>query len=282
VNVPARHVLFGPASIDRYVDDGIDLPGGGALNMAWHWSRAPIPFTLISRVGSHDSVLFERFIAQHGIAVLPSFVAPGRSASIDVTIRRDRQPWMDSFVEGVWRDVVLDDNDDAVVRSSTSLHAVMVDAVMTQVERLATTGALAHVVVSADFLDFRHVSMERFDRAMQHIDIAFIGWPGDVTDSTIDAIRDVVTRRHRIAVVTLGARGALLINGRASPTTTTMAPIDAVEVMGTTLGCGDAYIAAFLVAWWRTGDLLSAHTSGARAGAAATQWMRPLPDHAYT
>ena len=70
-------------------------------------------------------------------------------------------------------------------------------------------------------------------------------------------------------------------------------PVDAVEVTGTTVGCGDAFIAALLATLWSDGaaspDLttawgnrLDAALDAARAaGALATTWLRPLPADAY-
>jgi sugar/nucleoside kinase (ribokinase family) len=73
----------------------------------------------------------------------------------------------------------------------------------------------------------------------------------------------------------------LLLDGRGPELTETMVPVQAVDVIGTTVGCGDAFIAAFLAVWWREGDLDAAVAAGAAAGAAATAWTLPLPDAAY-
>ena len=54
-----------------------------------------------------------------------------------------------------------------------------------------------------------------------------------------------------------------------------------VEVAGTTLGCGDAFIAWFLDELWRSGSHDRAVAQGMIGGALATAWDRPLPDDAY-
>ena len=58
-------------------------------------------------------------------------------------------------------------------------------------------------------------------------------------------------------------------------------PWTRVEVAGTTLGCGDAFIAWFLDELWRSNDLDAAVTQGMIGGARATAWPHPLPDDAY-
>ena len=52
-------------------------------------------------------------------------------------------------------------------------------------------------------------------------------------------------------------------------------------MLGTTLGCGDAFIAGFLEAWRSSRDVVAAVERGKVLGAEATAWRRPLPDEAY-
>jgi len=58
-------------------------------------------------------------------------------------------------------------------------------------------------------------------------------------------------------------------------------PVTPVRVAGTTVGCGDAFIAWFLAEYRRRGDLLAAVERGKLGGALATAWRGPLPDDAY-
>lgn len=275
-------VLLGPVSVDRWLDEGRDLPGGGALNMAYHWATTGVPFTLVSRIGADDVGTAETvrsFVARHGITVLDSFAAPGRSASIDITIGPDRQPWMDRFVPGVWTEFRLTSDEERLVGSAHRLHAVLVDPVVTEMERQWSVGVLDGVQVSADLLSFRHYDLDRFADTLRWVDLAVIGWPGRADDRRLDEIAALATAAGRIAVVTLGAAGIRVIDGSCG--TDRFHAVVPVVVEGTTIGCGDAFIAAFLPEWWAHGDLETAVAAGARAGAAVTRWVRPLPDAAY-
>ncbi|MEN9643991.1 MAG: hypothetical protein RL238_660 [Actinomycetota bacterium] len=274
-------LLVGPLSVDRYLDEGIDLPGGGVLNMAYHWSHRGVPFRLLSRIGDDRAELFHAFLDRHGIDALPSLVAPGVSSSIDIVMRADRQPWMDHFVEGVWGNVRWTDDDLAQLAAAERVHCVLVDAVADAVEQLGVDGVLDRPAVSGDFLSFRHYTVERFARTMQHLDLGFIGWPGSPDDEPIRGVRDIAFDLGRLVVVTLGADGVLLLDGRPGHRVERFVPVHAIAVEGTTVGCGDAFIAAFLAAWWRTADLDVAVEAGMAAGAAATKWVRPLPDAAF-
>ena len=284
-NVSSKDLLWGPASLDRYIEQDVVLPGGGALNMAYHWSQLRLPFHFLSRIGDDMPRVFTDFFQRHGIAHSPSVLAHGRSASIDITIRADRQPYMDNFVEGVWTDFRLTSDEEQLVRSARRLHAVLANPVATELERLGEAGALDHLDASGDFYDFRHYTVDRFEGSMRWLKTAFIGWPGSLDDPTIDGVRDVVTRTRKLAIITLGSRGVLVLDGRGESPAERFLPVKPVAVTGTTVGCGDAFIAAFLADWWRgnqsADDVDVAVAAGAALGAAATTWPRPLPDDAY-
>lgn len=274
------NLLLGPASLDIYVQEGRVLPGGGALNMAYHWSRLGVPFHFLTRIGDDHPELFLQFLQRHGIAYSPSIVGVGASASIDIAIGSDRQPYMDHFVEGVWTGFRLDEAEQALVATADRLHAVLVDPVVAEVHRLGDEGALAGVSTSGDFLSFRHYTRDRFAATMAHLDLGVIGWPGSEDDPLVHGMGTVAFDLGRVVVVTLGSRGVLVFDGRGAPEVHRV-PVEAVEVTGTTVGCGDAFVAAMLAEWWATADLLGAVEAGTRAGAAATAWLRPLPDGAY-
>jgi sugar/nucleoside kinase (ribokinase family) len=274
-------LLFGPLSVDRYLDEHLILPGGGALNMAYHWAQRGVPFRLLSRIGDDHAELFLGFLERHGIRALPSLVTPGVSASIDIVMRADRQPWMDNFVEGVWGGFDVTADEGIVVRAAGRMHCVLVDAVADEVERLGAAGGLDGVEVSGDFLSFRHYDLARFARTMQWLTTGFIGWPAAADDPVVRGVRDVAFEQDKLVVVTMGADGVLVLDGRPSVREERFVPVQRVPVEGTTVGCGDAFIAAFLAEWWTSEDVDAAVEAGKAAGAEATTWVRPLPDIAF-
>ena len=81
-------LLFGALSRDIYLGRDLVLPGGGVLNMAWAWSGAGLPFTLLTRIGDDDPDLFRDFLDRHRIRLCPAhWSGLGPSASIDIVIR---------------------------------------------------------------------------------------------------------------------------------------------------------------------------------------------------
>lgn len=274
-------VLLGAASLDIYVGRDLVLPGGGVLNMAWHLRDEPDPWHLLTRVGDDRPDVFREFLARHGIRHSgASVVGRGASASIDIVIQPDLQPWMDNFVEGVWAGYACTPEEEALVRGARRVHLVLVEGAIRELERLAGAGALGGVEVSADFLGFRHYTVDRFAATMRAVDLGFVGWPGALDDPVVSGLRSVAHGLGRLVVVTMGSRGVRVFDGRPGGEDRDV-PVDAVPVLGTTVGCGDAFVAAFLAAWRHSGDVLAAVEAGKVAGAAATAWRRPLPDAAY-
>ncbi len=273
-------VFFGTVSRDRYLESGRTLPGGGVLNMAYHWAAAGKEFLLQTRIGSSDQDLFVEFLQRNRIPHLPaSLVVPGESSSIDVRIGADRQPQMDNYVDGVWKVVHCTAEELAALATATHWHTVLVEGAIAELERLSASGHLEHVMVSADFLGFRHYTPERLRDTLAHIDLAFIGWPGARDDASLAEVRRFVLDAQKVAVVTLGAQGVLVVDGGSQ--SETFYPTVAVPVAGSTIGCGDAFIAAFLMAHQAGASLSDSVAAGQSAGATATAWSLPLPDAAY-
>jgi hypothetical protein len=48
-------LLLGTISLDHYLSSGDVLPGGGVLNMAWHWRRLGREFQVLARIGVEDA-----------------------------------------------------------------------------------------------------------------------------------------------------------------------------------------------------------------------------------
>ena len=278
---PAATLLLGTISLDRYLGSPVVLPGGGILNIAWHWRQLGQPFRVVTRVGADDGDSILEFLTGHGIPLVgDAVVAPGASSSIDIAIQPDRQPDMQNFEAGVWDDVRLTAAERAALAAARRVHLVLTEGAIAELGRLGEAGLPAHLTVSADFLGFRHYTLARFADTMRHVDLGFVGWPGDDHAPEVDAMGALAFDLQRLVVVTMGARAIRVFDGRSAPTERTFT-VTPVEVAGTTLGCGDAFIAWFLDELWRSGDLDRAVERGRQGGALATRWTRPLPDDAY-
>lgn len=275
--------LVGPASIDRYIDEAVELPGGGALNMAYHWRSAGHPVTLLSRVARDHATAFDRFVAEHGIAVTDGWYAAGDPCSIDIRITDDRQPAMDGFVEGVLGEFRPKPAEVDAIVDGTPTHFVLVDVVDAALHAIAADRPVDATPArwTGDFLSFRHMTGERFSATMAHLELGIVGWPGNPDDAKVTELAARAADLGRTLVVTFGSQGILAVDARGTDRVDRWFDVDARQVTGTTIGCGDAFAAAALSTWFETSDLAAAVDAGRRLGADATEWVRPLPDSAY-
>ena len=279
--VEAKTILLGAASLDIYKENGLLLPGGGCLNMAYHWRQLGVPHLFMTRIGADGEAVFRDFFQRHQIAYVPeSWVGNGRSPSIDIAFLPDRQIYMDNFVEGVLADFRLKPAEVAMLAQAERVHTVLVDSVEREVHRLAEKGVWERPFLSADFLDFRHLNLARFAKMMPLLDLGFMGWPGALDDPLLPQLRQIVFDLGKLLVVTLGSQGVWVWDGR-SAAQEWFYNVEAIPVQGSTVGCGDAFIAYFLAEFWHTGDLNVAVAQGKVGGARATGWKRPLPESAY-
>lgn len=272
-------VLVGPLTIDHYVDEDLRLAGGGAVNMAYHWATLGRPMTLVGRFGHDDAPVFRAFADRHGIELSPDAPTEGVSSSIEIEFRPDGQPWMDGFVEGVNASFRFSADEVALVAGGAPSHLVLVEAVDVELHRLAAEGKLDDAFLSGDFLDFRHMTTGRFRATAAHLRLAFVGWPGADDDVQVTELVEAAHDLGVVLVVTLGSRGIIVADGRDG--TSARHAVDARQVTGTTVGCGDAFIAAFLHSWYDDEDIERAVDAGRQLGAEVTGWRRPLPDSAY-
>lgn len=277
--------LVGPLSGDRYLDEGVTRPGGGALNMAYHQTRQGLRIELISRVAETQRELVGGFLDRHHIRATESLYVAGEPCTVDVRFASDRQPEMDNFVEGVLADFELGDDEVDRLASGTPTHLVLVDVVDHELHRLADIGVTRGMRLTGDFLSFRHFTVERFTSTMQHLDIGFVGWPGEPTDDQVGELVAATIDGGKMLVVTFGASGIRVIDARRpGQLVDRWFDVDARQVTGTTVGCGDAFIAAFLGSWHdgeHRHDLDRAIDAGRRLGAEATTWRLALPDDAF-
>lgn len=274
-------LLVGALSLDRYRPHGPVLPGGGALNMAWHWRQLGLSFRLITRVGDDEAASFIDMLDRHEIDYggRDAVVRDGPSASIDIEVLPDREIWMDHYVPGVCGDLRFTPEEEHLLTGARRLHGILVEGVIAELTRLGEAGRLVDVEVCADFLGFRHYTPARFADTMRWVDLAFVGWPGSPDDDEVAALRRTADDLGKRLVVTFGSRGVLIVDGAAGSSQSLA--VQPVPVAGTTVGCGDAFIAYLLAEWWATRDLMAAAERGKVGGALPTGWTRPLPDDAY-
>ncbi|MCB8961632.1 MAG: carbohydrate kinase family protein [Ardenticatenales bacterium] len=285
------NILFGQSDLDIYLPENKTFPGGGAHNMAYHWRQLGVPFRLLTRIARDRSHYFVDFHARHGIRLLEeAALVEGRAGSSDIWIRPDGEVIMDNWIEGIGATIQLTPAEMVAVSQADWLHAFLIPAVVAELKKMRTLGYLAETTVSGDFFDFAPFTLATFRDTLALVDLGFLGWQKELTDATLTGIRAIVQEQQKMLIVTLGAHGVMVYDGRPdSPLPAPgpgmpgeqFFPTRPVPVLGTTVGCGDAFAAHFLAEWQRSGDLARAVRAGQAAGARATGWRRCLPAEAY-
>ena len=196
----------------------------------------------------------------------------GASASIDIVIRPDLQPHMDNFVEGVWATLpVHAPRRSRSSRGARRLHLVLVEGAIRELDRLARRGAHrgARGQRRLPRVPPLHAWSASRRRCGRSTSASSAGRARSTTRSWPGCAR-VAHDLGRLVVVTLGSRGVRVFDGRPGGEDR-FVPVVPVEVAGTTVGCGDAFVAAFLAAWRRVADVLAA----VEAGKARARRRRP-------
>jgi len=278
-----QNVLLGLVCLDVYTSNGLLRPGCGILHNAFHLQKLGADPCLITRVGDQDASPFLNFLVRNRITFLPDLImTPGSSASIQIALQASGEALITNFSPGVGGTFRLQPAEEALISQADNLHLVLVGKVVTELLRLSTNKKLDKPLVSADFLAFQDFTVERFAELLPHIDIAFIGWKGALTDPTIQSIRAIARTQRALVVITLGERGIQVFDTLTAPTfSERFFAVEKVTVIGNTNGCGDAFIAYFLAAYWQNHNLEQAIAQGKIGGAQATTWNFALPDHAY-
>jgi sugar/nucleoside kinase (ribokinase family) len=278
-----ENVLFGLVCLDIYTKTGVVRPGSGILHNAFHLHQLGCNPLLITRIGSDNSREFVNFFRRNNLAILTDYImAEGVSASIEVAVQPSGEAIISNFSRGVGQNFRLNQAEEIFLAQAAHVHVVMVQDVMPEFVRLSRAGLLKDVYVSADFLAFQDLTVEAFAQLVRHVDIAFIGWKGDLKSPTIEAIKQIAKQQPILVVITLGDQGIQLFDSRdPAHFQARFFEIEKVTVRENTNGCGDAFISYFLAEYWRSCHLERAIAQGKIGGAKATEWQYALPEWAY-
>lgn len=242
-----RVLSIGDNTIDLYVDQGIQFPGGNAVNVA----------VLTHRLGA-DSAYLGCFGSDTGGDLLrASLTAEG----IDIGRCRSYQgnnSW--SRVRHFGNDRVFDGSNPGA-RSQYRLaaddftyiaaHDLVHSSVFSSLEEELPRIKRAAPILSFDYSD--RADDPYFHATAPHVDVAFISSAQASDASCRELAQRLASHGPRIVVVTRGSQGALaLYCGQFSAQ-----PIVKVEAIDT-LGAGDGFISAFLMAFLAGGSVAAA------------------------
>jgi fructoselysine 6-kinase len=258
-------VCVGEITVDRYLELGRDLVGGISLNVAVNARRCGARRVgLVSCVGDDaGGRLALAKLAREGVEATRVVTRPGATARQDISLPPggDRVFPPGGYHAGVLSGFALDGDDLAYIRG----FDLAVVPVFRQIEHIVAAvlddpqfgGRRA-----ADFLDGSDLGpdLAGLKDYLPRLDLAFVS--ADM--AAVDLLAPLSESARAPIVVTLGAQGSVaLARGQRffQPALPGPPPVD-------TTGAGDAFQAAFALAFFATGDIPLALARGAERAAA--------------
>lgn len=235
-----RVLGLGDNVIDRYTHTGIGYPGGNALNFSVYARLLSANAAYLGVFGDDSAAgHIRRVLEAREIDTSHCLVVPGENGYANLTIEHGERRFINSNAGGIRQttsmDFILDDipwlSQFSLIHTSAYSY---VDELLPGLGRLP--GRLSY-----DFSD--DFEVEKIGHLCRWLDYGFFSCAERSMKETREVLEIAWNAGCRHAVATRGAEGALLFNGSVwmSQSPEIITPID-------TLGAGDAFITAFLLA----------------------------------
>ena len=232
-----RVLGFGDNIVDRFVDRGIEYPGGNAVNVAVFARQLGTEAAYLGVFGDDERGRFVRgAIEDCGVDTSRSPVRPGPNGVTEIeTVEGERRflGWNQGGVT-ISDPLRLDAEDVRYAAGFSLVHSSAYSASVAELPKLAPTRVLRSYDLSTE-PEFR--TAEYLDAVGPWVDLALVSC-GDLTRTEVWAeLRRIASHGPKLVLGTQGAAGAVLFDG-------------------------DAYLAAFVVELLRSGWRRNERPSG--------------------
>jgi sugar/nucleoside kinase (ribokinase family) len=255
-----RVLGLGDNIVDRFVDRGVEYPGGNAVNVAVFARQLGAEAAYLGVFGDDERGRFVRgAIEDCGVDTSRSPVRPGPNGVTEIeTVDGERRflGWNQGGVT-ISDPLVLDDEDVRYAAGFSLIHSSAYSGIVPELPKLAATRSLRSYDFSSE-PEYR--STEYLEAVGPWVDLALVSLGGLSRTETWAELRRVAAHGPSIVLGTQGEHGAVLFDGDAYYYS------DAAPVPGPfvdTMGCGDAYLSAFVVELLRSGWRRNARPGGA-------------------
>lgn len=246
-----RVLGFGDNIVDRFTGRRVLYPGGNCVNVAVFAQRLGAEADYLGAFGSDEHArLIRSALSSEGVGINRSVVRDGDSGITDITVvggERVFDTWNGGGVS-VTDPVRLTDDLLMYADSFDLVHSSVYSAVEDSLAALHDGKPLISFDLSSESR-YRHPSY--LDRVCPHLDLALLSTSHLSLDDTRHLLVDVAERGAGLVLATRGTGGALLFTGEEFLDT------DAVQVpvehIVDTMGCGDAFLSAFVVSMLSSG-----------------------------
>ncbi|GAB2557723.1 PfkB family carbohydrate kinase [Leucobacter ruminantium] len=257
--MPALRVAgFGDNVVDRFLDRGVLYPGGNCVNFAVFARRLGAESAYLGVFGSDEAAAHVRSaLAGLGVSTERCVEREGETGWCDVRVV-DGDRVFGEWAGGVVLDAPFepDDADLDYLSAFDLVHLGPYAALEGSLPRLRERCAL----ISFDLSDDPEQREPAYlDAVAPHVDLAILSAADLEWDEAEDLARAIHARGAGLCLVTRGMEGSMLFDGDRAHRADAVG-VDALD----TMGAGDAFITAFVLALlergWTRGRVPSAET----------------------
>ena len=251
-----RVLGFGDNIVDRFLDRGIDYPGGNCVNVAVFAHRLGAEAGYLGVFGSDEGGAFLRdAIAAEGVDVSRSVVREGESGVSTLHVERGERTFLGWNGGGVTvrLPLVLDASLLEYVSGFDLVHSSVYSRSEPELPKLeAGTALISYDLSSED--EFR--TPEYLDRVCPSVDLVLLSCSHESEQATRELLAQAIARGASVALATRGTDGAVVTDGSVTVSAGAKLVDDASTIVDT-MGCGDAFVAGFVMSLlgsgWRRG-----------------------------
>lgn len=232
---------FGDNVVDKYVDIQTMYPGGNALNFTVYAKQLGSESAFLGIFGTDLAAAHNQDTLNiMGIDISHCKVIDGENGYAMVDLVEGDRVFLRSNNGGISNtsQFKLADEDLDYIKSFELLHSSKYSYIESELPKIQSSG----VPISFDFSD--DFTEEYLEQVAPFVDFSFLSCSHLEENEVQDLLKKIYSLGSKIAVGTLGSKGALLYNGTSffsqSPKL-----VDAVD----TLGAGDSFITAFLLSY---------------------------------
>jgi len=247
-----RVLGIGDNTVDIYVDQGVQFPGGNAVNVAIMMKRLGAEGSYLGCIGTDFlGDLIRRALIAEGIDISHLRVIQGANSWSRIRhVGGDRV--FDGSHPSLRGDYQLTDEDFRFIAEHDLVHSSVYSRLEDELGRIGASAPILSFDYSSEY-DDGYIA-----RTAPHLDIAFLSDAQGGDDESEALARKVADHGPRIVVITRGSKGALALAG-GKIFRQSVIPAFVVD----TLGAGDGLIAAFLLSLLQGEDIQTALGKGA-------------------